>query len=100
MIDRLQCQSHTRTPWGKDPHRYDYRLRYLFMGLLCISVLAVFITSLVFIGNQAIRNLEIAPTEEGPETSAAQPSPTVNATKTKNNATASATLYYKSGRVT
>ncbi|PTB63867.1 hypothetical protein BBK36DRAFT_7106 [Trichoderma citrinoviride] len=55
MIDNRQCQTHTRTPWGSSPHRYDPRLRYLVMGLLCASVLAVFLISLVFVGNSAVK---------------------------------------------
>ncbi|OTA05838.1 hypothetical protein A9Z42_0065740 [Trichoderma parareesei] len=55
MIDNLQCQTHTRTPWGSSPHRYDPRIRYLAMGLLCAFVLAVFTASLVFVGNSAVK---------------------------------------------
>ncbi|UKZ82022.1 hypothetical protein TrVFT333_009804 [Trichoderma virens FT-333] len=80
MIDKLQCQTHTRTPWGQNPHRYDYRIRYLVMGLLCASVLAVFIVSLVFIGDRAIKNYQLAPPDDGP-TTVVEPSPTTNATK-------------------
>ncbi|POR30940.1 Uncharacterized protein TPAR_08863 [Tolypocladium paradoxum] len=49
MIDKSQCQTHTRTPWGSRDHRYDYRLRYLAMGILLASFLAVAIVGVVFI---------------------------------------------------
>ncbi|RFU79429.1 hypothetical protein TARUN_2786 [Trichoderma arundinaceum] len=101
MIDKLQCQTHTRTPWGQNPHRYDYRLRYFVMGLLCTSVLAVFIISLVFVGNQAMRNFQLIPPDDSPTTSSRPPLPTSNATETSStNATTKAPLFYKSGRVT
>ncbi|KAK5997884.1 hypothetical protein PT974_00250 [Cladobotryum mycophilum] len=54
MIDNLQCQTHTRTPWGSSPHRYDSRLRYLTIGLLCTTFFAVIIVGLVFLGNKAM----------------------------------------------
>ncbi|KAL7799802.1 hypothetical protein V8C37DRAFT_365523 [Trichoderma ceciliae] len=103
MIDKLQCQTHTRTPWGKNPHRYDYRLRYLIMGLLCTSILAVFVASLVFIGNRALKNYQMIPLEENPTTPAELPVPTSNATKTNTTDTTEITNnppYYKSGGVT
>ncbi|EHK15957.1 uncharacterized protein TRIVIDRAFT_65218 [Trichoderma virens Gv29-8] len=100
MIDKLQCQTHTRTPWGQNPHRYDYRIRYLVMGLLCASVLAVFIVfivSLVFIGDRAIKNYQLAPPDDGP-TTVVEPPPTTNATNA--NTTTNNSPYNKSGRVT
>ncbi|KAL5089741.1 hypothetical protein Trisim1_005136 [Trichoderma cf. simile WF8] len=99
MIDKLQCQTHTRTPWGQSPHRYDYRIRYLVMGLLCASVLAVFIVSLVLIGDRAVQNYQpSSPPDETP-TTIAEPSSTSNATNT-NTTTNTLSLYDKSGRVT
>ncbi|KAL6860992.1 hypothetical protein J3F83DRAFT_227037 [Trichoderma novae-zelandiae] len=68
MIDKLQCQTHTRTPWGSSPHRYDPRIRYLVMGLLCISVLAVFVVSLVFIGHSAAGNYSSDSSDDGDAT--------------------------------
>ena len=47
MIDKKQCQAHTRTPWGKSDHRYDYRLRYALMGALSIVFIAVVIVALI-----------------------------------------------------
>ncbi|RSL63930.1 hypothetical protein CEP54_004975 [Fusarium duplospermum] len=40
MVDKSQCQTHTRTPWGKSAHLYDRRIRYLFMGILFVTFLA------------------------------------------------------------
>ncbi|KAL6892360.1 hypothetical protein GGI43DRAFT_386854 [Trichoderma evansii] len=99
MIDKFQCQTHTRTPWGSNPHRYDYRLRYLMMGLLCATVLAVFIVSLVLIGDRALKNFQlIISDDECPTTSTELPSSTpYNATGT--NTAANITTYYKSGRI-
>jgi hypothetical protein len=100
MIDKSQCQTHTRTPWGSNPHRYDYRLRYLMMGLLCVSVLTVFIVSLVIIGDRALKDYQIVPADgESSRTSAVPPLSTpYNATIT--NTLANITTYYKSGRIT
>lgn len=100
MIDKFQCQTHTRTPWGSNSHRYDYRLRYIMMGLLCVCVLAVFIVSLVIIGDRALKNYQIVPSDdESPTTTAGPPFSTpYNATVT--NFVANNTTYYKSGRIT
>ncbi|KAH6608079.1 hypothetical protein Trco_004392 [Trichoderma cornu-damae] len=100
MTERLQCQTHTRTPWGQNPHRYDYRLRYLFMGLLCTSVLAVFIVSLVVIGNRAMKTYRFGLPDESPTTSAESPPRTWSVPYTNSTATASTTRHYRSGRVT
>ena len=40
MVEKDQCNTHTRTPWGTSPHRYDPRLRYFLMGLLVMLVLS------------------------------------------------------------
>ncbi|KAM4060127.1 hypothetical protein HRG_014186 [Hirsutella rhossiliensis] len=48
MMDKFQCQTHTRSPWGRRDHRYDYRLRYLIMGILLVSFLAVVTVGVVF----------------------------------------------------
>ncbi|KAH7133217.1 hypothetical protein B0J13DRAFT_641782 [Dactylonectria estremocensis] len=48
MIDKSQCPTHTRTPWGKNDHRYDHRIRYLAMGILCTVILTVIIVAIVF----------------------------------------------------
>ncbi|PNP41120.1 hypothetical protein TGAMA5MH_06990 [Trichoderma gamsii] len=100
MIDKSQCQTHTRTPWGSNPHRYDYRLRYLMMGLLCVCVLAVFIVSLVIIGDRALKNYQIVSSDdESPTTTVGPPLSTpYNATIT--NSVANVTTYNKSGRIT
>lgn len=101
MIDKLQCQTHTRTPWGQNPHRYDYRIRYLVMGLLCTSVLAVFIVSLVFIGDRAIKNYQLSPPDDSPTALAEPPSSTSYTTSTNttaNNITHTAP-YYNGGKV-
>lgn len=100
MIDKFQCQTHTRTPWGSNPHRYDYRLRYLMMGLLCVAVLAVFIVSLVIIGDRALKDYQIVPSDDKcPTTSAVSPLPTpYNSTVT--TTAANITTYYKGGRIT
>ncbi|ETS02121.1 hypothetical protein M419DRAFT_8478 [Trichoderma reesei RUT C-30] len=70
MIDNLQCQTHTRTPWGSSPHRYDPRIRYLAMGLLCASVLAIFTVSLVFVGNSAVRTYSSSSSSDDDDTTA------------------------------
>ncbi|KAG5661156.1 hypothetical protein KAF25_002799 [Fusarium avenaceum] len=49
MIDKNQCQAHTRNPWGRSQHRYDYRFRYLLMGSLSILFLAVVIVVIIVI---------------------------------------------------
>ncbi|PNP49061.1 hypothetical protein THARTR1_10135 [Trichoderma harzianum] len=98
MIDKLQCQTHTRTPWGHNPHRYNHRIRYLVMGLLCASVLAVFVVSLVFIGDRAVQNYQLEPPDDAP-TTLAEPSSTSNVTNT-NTTTNTSSPYNKSGRVT
>ncbi|KAM5342969.1 hypothetical protein ACJ41O_013935 [Fusarium nematophilum] len=49
MINKSQCQTHTRNPWGKPGHRYDYRIRYLFMGILFVAFLAVVIVAIVIV---------------------------------------------------
>lgn len=49
MIDKSQCQTHTRTPWGSPDHRYNFRLRYFIMGILLTSFVAVIIIGIVFI---------------------------------------------------
>ncbi|UKZ64440.1 uncharacterized protein TrAtP1_005657 [Trichoderma atroviride] len=100
MIDKFQCQTHTRTPWGSNPHRYDYRLRYLMMGLLCVCVFAIFIVSLVITGDSALKNYQIDPSDDqSPTTTAGPPFSTpYNATVT--NSVANITTYYKSGRIT
>ncbi|OPB39768.1 hypothetical protein A0O28_0096150 [Trichoderma guizhouense] len=99
MIDKLQCQTHTRTPWGQSPHRYDYRIRYLVMGLLCASGLAVFIVSLVLIGDRAVQNYQPSSPPDDTPTASVEPAPTLNATNT-NTTTNTLSLYDKSGRVT
>ncbi|TFA98701.1 hypothetical protein CCMA1212_009617 [Trichoderma ghanense] len=76
MIDNLQCQTHTRTPWGSSPHRYDPRLRYTAMGLLCASVLAVFIVSLVLVGNSAVKTYSSSSASGDPTISTSTPSST------------------------
>lgn len=48
MVDKFQCQTHTRSPWGSRDHRYDYRLRYLIMGLLLVSFVAAVTVGVVF----------------------------------------------------
>jgi hypothetical protein len=62
------------------------------MGLLCVSVLAIFIVSIVFIGDRAMKNYQLIPSDESPTTSAKLPSPTSNATDT--NTTANNAPYY------
>ncbi|PNY29919.1 Uncharacterized protein TCAP_00169 [Tolypocladium capitatum] len=54
MIDKSQCQTHTRTPWGSRDHRYDYRLRYLVMAILLASFLATATVGVVFIFNRRV----------------------------------------------
>ncbi|PHH85368.1 hypothetical protein CDD83_534 [Cordyceps sp. RAO-2017] len=56
MIDKSQCPAHTRTPWGRRDHRYDYRLRYLIMGVLLASFLAIVILGIVFTVERARKN--------------------------------------------
>ncbi|KAL7933434.1 hypothetical protein V8C35DRAFT_304380 [Trichoderma chlorosporum] len=67
------------------------------MALLCASVLAVFIASLVLIGIQAIKTYQLTPSDDGPATLTG-PSPVPNITRT--NATANNFPYNKSGSVT
>ncbi|KAL7950955.1 hypothetical protein V8C42DRAFT_359707 [Trichoderma barbatum] len=103
MIDKLQCQTHTRTPWGKNPHYYDHRIRYLVMGLLCTAVLTIFIVSLVFIGDRAIKNYQLTPPDDGP-TTLTEPISTLNGTNPSTNNTTNTTAnaypsYYKTGKV-
>lgn len=100
MIDKFQCQTHTRTPWGSNPHRYDYRLRYLMMGLLCFSVLAAFIASLVIIGDRALKNYQLVPSDDESPTTSAGPPPSIPYNATVTNTTANITTYYKNGRIT
>ncbi|KAL7812551.1 hypothetical protein V8C26DRAFT_437120 [Trichoderma gracile] len=83
MIDNLQCQTHTRTPWGSSPHRYDPRLRYLAMGLLCASVLAIFTVSLVFVGNSAVKAYSSS-SDDDVTVSTSKPSPTKTPLSTTN----------------
>ncbi|KAH7179683.1 uncharacterized protein B0J16DRAFT_403010 [Fusarium flagelliforme] len=45
MIDRDQCQTHTRTPWGTSEHRINHRIRYAFMGALSIVFIVVTIVA-------------------------------------------------------
>ncbi|KAF5004483.1 hypothetical protein FDECE_9026 [Fusarium decemcellulare] len=45
MAEKTQCPAHTRTPWGQSDHRYDHRIRYLFMGILCVAFLAAAVHS-------------------------------------------------------
>ncbi|KAL6881815.1 hypothetical protein HDV57DRAFT_517682 [Trichoderma longibrachiatum] len=94
MIDNLQCQTHTRTPWGSSPHRYDPRIRSLAMGLLCASVLAVFTVSLVFVGNSAVKaySSSSSPSEDDddhPTVSTGEPFSTEQVTSTTTNVGAS-----------
>ena len=49
MIDNSQCPTHTRTPWGEKDHRYDYRLRYIVMGILTATVMGVIIVAIIFL---------------------------------------------------
>lgn len=100
MIDKFQCQTHTRTPWGSKSHRYDYRLRYLLMGLLCVCVLAVFIVSLVIIGDRALKNYQIVPSDNESPTATAGPPLNTPYNATTTNPIANITTYYKSGRIT
>ncbi|KAL3959870.1 hypothetical protein ACCO45_004987 [Purpureocillium lilacinum] len=48
MIDKSQCPSHTRTPWGRSSHRCDYRLRYLLMGVLVVLFAGVMVLGIVY----------------------------------------------------
>lgn len=93
MIDNLQCQTHTRTPWGSSPHRYDPRIRSLAMGLLCASVLAVFTVSLVFVGNSAVRAYSSSSSKDDdgnhPTVSTGRPLSTEQVTSTTTNVGAS-----------
>ncbi|KAM0515980.1 hypothetical protein ACHAPE_005601 [Trichoderma viride] len=100
MINKTQCQTHTRTPWGSNSHRYDYRLRYLMMGLLSVCVLAVFIVSLVIIGDRALRNYQIVPSGDESPTTTAGPPPSTPYNATVTNSVANITTYYKNGRIT
>lgn len=100
MIDKFQCQTHTRTPWGTNPHRYDYRLRYLMMGLLCASVPAVFIVSLVFIGDRALKNYQLIPSDDESPTTSTQPPLSTPYNATGASTAANNTTHYKSGRIT
>ncbi|KKP02688.1 hypothetical protein THAR02_05190 [Trichoderma harzianum] len=53
------------------------------MGLLCASVLAVFVVSLVFIGNRALQNYQPeSPPDDTPMASVELSSSTSNATNT------------------
>ncbi|KAL7809810.1 hypothetical protein V8C44DRAFT_333499 [Trichoderma aethiopicum] len=89
MIDNLQCQTHTRTPWGSSPHRYDPRIRSLAMGLLCASVLTVFTVSLVFVGNSAVKAYSSSSSEDDdgdhPTVSTGRPLSTEQASSTTTN---------------
>ncbi|KAH6885886.1 hypothetical protein B0T10DRAFT_608312 [Thelonectria olida] len=58
MIDRTQCQTHTRNPWGKPNHRYDYRIRYAAMGTLCFTILAVAIAGTVIAVEKSRHDLD------------------------------------------
>lgn len=49
MVDKSQCQTHTRTPWGKSAHLYDRRIRYLFMGILFVTFLAAVVVSVLVV---------------------------------------------------
>ncbi|KAL9480772.1 hypothetical protein ACSS6W_005558 [Trichoderma asperelloides] len=99
-VQNFQCQAHTRTPWGSNPHRYDYRLRYLMMGLLCALVLTVFIVSLVLIGDQALKNYQLIPSDDESPTMSTEPPSSTPYNATGTNATANITTYYSSGRIT
>ncbi|VTO84598.1 unnamed protein product [Fusarium graminearum] len=41
MVDRNQCQTHTRTPWGTSEHRLDHRIRYALMVAFSIFFIVV-----------------------------------------------------------
>ena len=49
MVDKSQCQTHTRTPWGKPAHLYDRRIRYLFMGILFVTFLAAVVVAVLVV---------------------------------------------------
>lgn len=70
MIGKSQCQAHTRTPWGSRDHRYDYRLRYLAMGILLASFLAVVIVGVVFIFDRRGANCDDTKPDAEPTNSA------------------------------
>lgn len=49
MVDRNQCQTHTRTPWGTSEHRLDHRIRYALMVAFSIFFIVVVIVAVIVV---------------------------------------------------
>ncbi|KAL3606690.1 hypothetical protein FPOAC2_01650 [Fusarium poae] len=49
MVDRNQCRTHTRTPWGTSEHRLDHRIRYALMVAFSIFFIVVVIVAVIVV---------------------------------------------------
>lgn len=55
MIEKGACPAHTRHPLGSSLHRYDPRLRYLFMAILVATLLGVVILGIIVISDGGLK---------------------------------------------